>query len=80
MKVRDNRGKRNRKQNKQIKLMFSHLEDMLGEQDAGIFFALCLDLLVKCCSGVEERELRTLEIKINDFFSEKIDFTTMKVE
>lgn len=82
MTIRDNRGrvKRNRKQNKQVKLMFWHLDQMLGEQDAGLFLAMCLDLLTKCCSGVEERELRTLEIKINDFFSKKIDFRTMKVE
>jgi len=68
------RMKRNRKQNKAVKVMLAQLDNILGEQDAGMFLAISLDCLNKLVEGVESRELRTLEIKLNDFFSVKYDF------
>ena len=59
---------------KGIKLMFKYLEQMLGQKDAGLFMAICCDLLQDCCKDVKQRTLRTLEIKINDYFSSKYDF------
>jgi len=69
-----------RKQRKTaLKPMFKCLEQMLGKDDAGLFLAICLDLLQECCKDVNQRELRTLEIKINDYFSSKFDFEKNEV-
>lgn len=69
-----------RKQRKTaLKPMFKCLEQMLGKDDAGLFLAICLDLLQDCCKNVNQRQLRTLEIKINDYFSSKYDFESDEV-
>ena len=57
-----------------LKPMFKVLIDMLGKRDAGMFIAICCDLLNECVKGVDQRTLRTLEIKLNDYFSCKYDF------
>lgn len=59
---------------KTIKPMIKALEAMLGPQDAGMFLAICCDLLQDCVKGREQLNLRTIEIKINDYFSSKYDF------
>ena len=57
-----------------LKPMFKVLIDMLGKRDAGMFIAICCDLLNECGKGVDTRTLRTLEITLNDCFSSKYDF------
>lgn len=57
-----------------LKPMLRVLIDMLGKRDAGMFIAICCDLLTECTKGVDQRTLRTLEIKINDYFVSKYDF------
>jgi hypothetical protein len=67
-------GKRNRKQRKMTKMMLKRLDAMLGEEFSGLFLAIILDLLNEFVKGVDGRQLRTIEIKLNDFFSAKYDF------
>ena len=59
---------------KTIKPMVKALEAMLGKEDAGMFLAIMCDLLQDCVKGREQLNLRTIEIKINDYFSSKYDF------
>ena len=61
-------------QKKILKKAFRRLSDMMGAQGAGMFIMICCDLMNKFTKGVDRRELRTLEIKLNDFFSAKYDF------
>ena len=68
------RDKRSKEQNKKVKQMIAHLDAMLGEVDTGIFLAMICDLLDKFVDGVEQREMRTLELRLNDYFSVKFDF------
>lgn len=63
-----------RKWAKDVKPMVDALKAMLGPQDAGMFLAICCDLLQDCVKGREQLNLRTIEIKINDYFSSKYDF------
>ena len=71
--------KRTKEQNKAYKAMLKHLDDTLGEQDAGMFIAIVCDLLNKFVDGVEYRELRTMEIVLNNFYSLKYDFDKNEV-
>ncbi len=66
--------KRTRKQNKLVKQMQKRLDTMLGENGAGLMLSLLCDLLNKFVDGVDHREMRTLELKLNDYFSVKFDF------
>lgn len=66
-------NKRNKAQNKAVKSMLKSLENLLGEETAGLFIALLVDSLDKFVEGVEQRGIRTVEIKYNDFFSFKYD-------
>lgn len=66
--------KRTREQNKKLKEMIRHLDGMLGETDCGLFIAMICDLMDKFVEGVSQRNMRTLEIKLNDYFSVKYDF------
>lgn len=66
--------KRTRKQNKILKQMQERLDSMLGENGAGFMIALICDLLGKFVEGVDHRDMRTIEIKLNDYFSAKYDF------
>lgn len=59
---------------KRLKPMIKALEGMLGQDDAGLFIAICCDLLQECCKGVDGRYIRTLELTINNCFSSKFDF------
>ena len=59
---------------KGIKQMFRYLEEMMGQKKAGMFMAICCDLLAECCKDVNHGALRTLEITINDCFLNKYDF------
>lgn len=54
--------------------MFNKLEDMLGEYNAGMLIAIMCDLLNEFVKDVEQREMRTIEITLNDYFSAKYDF------
>lgn len=65
---------------KHLKPMFKCLENMFtNERDAGVFLAIICDLLQACCKGVEQRELRTLTITINNYFTAEYDFETDEV-
>lgn len=66
-------NKRNRAQDKAVNMMLKALENLLGEETAGLFLALLVDSLDKFVEGVEQRGIRTVEIKYNDFFSFKYD-------
>lgn len=66
--------KQNHKQKRLIKKMIRHLEDMLGEYDAGLFLSMVCDLLDTAVKGRDYLELRTLEIVLNNFFRVKYDF------
>lgn len=71
--------KRNHYENKKYKEMLKALDGYLGEKDAGMFIAIVLDCFEKLLGKEDERELRTLEIKLNDFFSVKYDFESEKI-
>lgn len=66
--------------NKHSKIMVEHLEKMMGTQGAGLVLATLCDCLDKLVEGTEGRELRSLEIRLNDYFSKKYDFETGKYE
>ena len=71
--------RRNRKQNKCVKNMLYQLDLMLGENNSGMFLAMILDGLNKMMkeeTPSEFLELRTIEIKFNDFYSVKLDCKT----
>ena len=55
--------------------MQKHLEATLcGPKDYGMFLAILCDLFDGFVSGVDSRELRTIEVILNDYFSLKYDF------
>ena len=62
--------------NKKLKPMIEHLEKMMGSDGAGLVLATLCDCLDKLVEGTEGRELRTIEVKLNDYFSKKFDFGT----
>ena len=71
--------KRTRKQNKTVKDMLYQLDLMFGENNSGMFLAMILDGLNKMMkeeTPSEYLELRTIEIKFNDFYSVKLDCNT----
>ena len=71
--------KRNAKQNKMLKDMIHHLDLMFGENNTGMFLAMIcdgLDKMMKEETPSEFIELRTIEIKFNDFYSVKLDCKT----
>lgn len=59
---------------KDIKPMVLALKEMTDAETAGMIIAICCDLLQDCVKDVDQRALRTIEIKINDYFSSKYDF------
>lgn len=65
--------KRNRKQNELIKTMLKHLDLMLGENRAGEFLAIFVDLLKRAVNETPNKklELRSMEIILNDYFHAK---------
>ena len=71
--------KRNAAQNRAIKNMIYQLDLMFGENNSGLFLAMILDALNKMMkekTPSEFIELRTIEIKFNDFYSVKLDCNT----
>ena len=71
--------KRNRAQKKMIKDMIYHLDLMFGENGAGMLLAMIcdgLDKMMKEETPSDYIELRTIEIKFNDFYSVKLDCKT----
>lgn len=72
-------AKRNRAQNKCVKKMLHRLDLMFGENNAGMFLAMICDALQKMMKEETPSEylnLRTIEIKFNDFYSVKLDCDT----
>lgn len=52
--------------------MYKHLEEMLGDWHAGLLIALLCDAFDNFVEGSDDgRNLRTVEIKLNDFFITK---------
>ena len=71
--------KRTREQNKKVQEMLYQLDLMFGENNAGMFLAMILDALNKMMREETPStyiELRTIEIKFNDFYSVKLDCDT----
>lgn len=58
---------------KMDKTMFIELKKRLGDEGAGFFLAVLLDALDNFTDGVDSRNIRTVEIKFNDFFSHRVD-------
>lgn len=65
---------------KALKPMIEHLEKMMGEEGAGLVLAVFCDCLDKLVEGTEGRELRTIEVKLNDYFTKKFSFETGEYE
>lgn len=71
--------KRNAKQNKILKKMIADLDCMFGPQGTGMFLSMILDALYKMMKEETPSEyinLRTVEIKFNDFYSVKLNCDT----
>ena len=70
--------KRNKGQNQMIKDMIYHLDLMFGENNTGVLLAMICDGLDKMMKQTpsDYLELRTIEIKFNDFYSIKLDCRT----
>lgn len=66
--------KRNSEMNKAYKKILKDLDEMFGEADAGLFLSIILTALKKLIGDKEQQNLRTIEIKVNDYFSVKWDF------
>lgn len=54
--------------------MVNTLIKMTDEDVAGMLIATLLDALNKFVDGVEERNMRKIEIIINDYFRDSYDF------
>jgi hypothetical protein len=73
--------RRNKAENKAVKDMIYHLDLMFGEHNTGMFLAMICDALNKLTKEKTPSgflELRTIEIKFNDFYSVKLDCKTNK--
>lgn len=68
------RPKRNSKLNKFYKQDLKCLDELLGEVDAGLLLHSVVRTLYKLLGDKDSQILRTIEIKINDYFSSKWDF------
>ena len=71
--------KRTRKQNKILKELIKGLDRRLGEQNAGFIISMLIDCLDKLTVD-GDKNMRTLEITINDFFSVKYNFEKEEFE
>ena len=64
---------------KEFKLTISDLEGMVGTYGAGLLVAILTDAVADFCKDSPSgRELRSVEIKFNDFFSHREDFKEAK--
>jgi len=70
------KNKRSLRQKLAYKRMLKQLDGMLGEENAGLFLAMNIDCLEKLVAGTDGRELRTIKIEFNDYFSVKFDCAT----
>jgi len=71
--------KRTRGNDKVVKEMLYHLDLMLGEQGTGYLLSMvcdCLDKMMNEVTPSDYMELRTIEIRFNDFYSVKFDCET----
>ena len=71
--------KRNFAQNRAVKEMMHRLDLMFGENNAGLFLSMICDALQKMMkeeTPCEYLNLRTIEIRLNDFYSVKLDCDT----
>ena len=59
---------------KRAKVVYKRLEQMLGEYNAGLLIAILCDLLEDCLGDKDEINMRSIELKINDFFSSRHEF------
>lgn len=66
------------KRNKAINKMSDAIIRMIGKDDYGTFLAVLADSLCNLVGDVDGREIRTVEIKYNDYFSTKFDFSTRR--
>ena len=70
----------NKKDKKELNKMFDGLATRMGsEHGAAMMVAILCDLLDEFTKDVEERELRTMELTLNGFFTSKFDFVKMEV-
>lgn len=60
--------------NKAAKKIYRAFEEMLGEYNAGLIVAIICDLLQECCGDRESFNMRSIEIKVNDYFTARHDF------
>lgn len=58
--------------------MLNFLEGSLGSDYAGLLLSIVADSITNLVNGVKERNVRTVEIKYNDYFSTKYDFDKME--
>ena len=60
--------------NSKRKKIIKALEGMVGKYNSGLLISILCDGLNNFVSGVGARDMRTIEVKINDYFSLKYDF------
>ena len=68
------RCKRTPEMNKYYKRILKDLDGLLGEADAGLFLSIVVKMIIELAADKDRLNLRTMEIKFNDFFSKKWDF------
>ena len=60
--------------NRKVKMMYKHLERQVGEHNAGLLLAIVCDAFDDFVKDAPEgRMLRSIEVKLNDFFSTKFN-------
>ena len=59
---------------KTFQTMIEYLENKIGSDETGLFVSILCDSLDNLTEGVSERNIRTIEIIYNDFYSTKFDF------
>lgn len=64
--------KRTLLQERKYKKMLKHIDNCLGEQDAGMLIAIICDALDK----MDTRVMRSIKLTINNYFTSGFDFET----
>ena len=59
---------------KDFKRIINHIEEKIGGYSTGALIAILSDSLDNLTKGVESRNIRSIEIKFNDYYSTKFDF------
>ena len=57
-----------------IKKIIKYLKQKIGSNETAVFISILADSLDNLTKGVESRNIRTIEIKYNDFYTTKFDF------